>query len=267
MQRKSKSPLRAKRFSMSITHQRIIPIEERQEARHGSVTRNAVPQSRDEAGLSRNGCTATAGLSNCGANGRAWKARSLFERYGHGCVRFKSLEDLALDVVGRTARSRNRSELRACPWRSTWPITRRRGRSRRRLKYWSGPRCWRFWRWSRRERSADIRSDLGPASNAGRRQKRRNPSGARQTSRGRRRSLVTARCGDAPHSLLALRPSASTRDPLQDFNRLQGKGRNAGDGAAGLSRNGLRSQTAGLSKSSAKKGARKSAVKKAKPKK
>jgi hypothetical protein len=46
------------------------------------------------------------------------------------------------------------------------------------------------------------------------------------------------------------------------------KGRNAGEGAAGLSRNGLRSQTAGLSKSSAKKGhAKKSAVKKAKPKK
>jgi hypothetical protein len=40
-----------------------------------------------------------------------------------------------------------------------------------------------------------------------------------------------------------------------------------GEGAAGLSRNGLREQTAGLSKSSAKKGAKKSAVKKAKPKK
>ena len=44
---------------MSITHQRIIPTEERQEARHGSVTRNAA---RDEAGL-----------SNCGANGRAFQ--------------------------------------------------------------------------------------------------------------------------------------------------------------------------------------------------
>ena len=41
-------------------------------------------------------------VTDCGANGRAWKARSLFERYGQGCVRFKSLEDLALDVVGRT---------------------------------------------------------------------------------------------------------------------------------------------------------------------
>jgi hypothetical protein len=62
--------------------------KERQEARHGSVTRNAA------SGL--------AGLSKCAANGRAWKARSLFERYGQGCVRFKSLEDLALDAVGRT---------------------------------------------------------------------------------------------------------------------------------------------------------------------
>ena len=63
---------------------------------------------------------------------------------------------------------------------------------------------------------------------------------------------------------------------------LTDKGRNAGEGAAhhgesstGLSRNGLRlsfsptfcqEQTAGLSKSSAKKGARKCAVKKAEPK-
>ena len=48
---------------------------------------------------------------------------------GKGCVRFKKLDDLALDVVGRTARSRNRSELRACPLKSTWPITGRQGRS------------------------------------------------------------------------------------------------------------------------------------------
>jgi hypothetical protein len=141
--------------------------------------------------------------------------------------------------------------LRACPSRSTWPITVRRGRFRRLLKYRSGPRCCRFWRWSRRERSADIRSDLGPASNAGQRQKRHNPSGARQTSRGRRRSLVTAPCGDAPRSLLALRPSASTRDPPQYFNGLQGKG------------NSERVRERG---SSAKKGASNSAVKKAKPK-
>jgi len=40
-----------------------------------------------------------------------------------------------------------------------------------------------FWRWPRRERSTDIRSDLGQASNAGQRQKRRNPTGARQKSR------------------------------------------------------------------------------------
>src|SRR4029453_18956612 len=40
-----------------------------------------------------------------------------------------------------------------------------------------------FWRCPRRERSTDIRSDLGQASNAGQRQKRRNPTGARQKSR------------------------------------------------------------------------------------
>ena len=51
--------------SLNLVHQRIQ--EERQEARHGSVT-------------------------DCGANGRAFQ----------DCVRFKSLEDLALDVVGRT---------------------------------------------------------------------------------------------------------------------------------------------------------------------
>ncbi len=47
----------------------------------------------------------------------------------------------------------------------------------------------------------------------------------------------------------------------QQARALTGKGHNAGEGAAGLSRNGLREQTAGLSKSSAKKAARKSAVK------
>ena len=51
--------------SLHLVHQRIP--EERQEARHGSVT-------------------------DCRANGRAFQ----------GCVRFKALEDLALDVVGRT---------------------------------------------------------------------------------------------------------------------------------------------------------------------
>src|SRR5581483_5941854 len=40
-----------------------------------------------------------------------------------------------------------------------------------------------FWPWPRRERSADIRGDLGQASNAGQRQKRRNPTGARRKGR------------------------------------------------------------------------------------
>ena len=40
-----------------------------------------------------------------------------------------------------------------------------------------------FWRWPRRERGADIRSDLGQASYAGQLQKRRNPPGARRKGR------------------------------------------------------------------------------------
>ena len=44
--------------------------------------------------------------------------------------------------------------------------------------------------------------------------------GARQKGNWLRRSVVTAHCGDAPPSLLAIRPSASTRDPLQYFNSL-----------------------------------------------
>jgi hypothetical protein len=49
------------------------------------------------------------------------------------------------------------------------------------------------------------------------------PPGAKQNGGWRRRSLVTARSGDAPHSLLAIRPSASTRDPFQYFNSLLGQ--------------------------------------------
>ena len=65
--------------------------------------------------------------------------------------------------------------------------------ARRLLKYWSGPRCCGFWRWPRRERSADIRSDLGQASNAGQRQNPRNRVDARQKGSWRGRLLVTAR--------------------------------------------------------------------------
>ena len=46
--------------------------------------------------------------------------------------------------------------------------------------------------------------------------------GARQKGSWLRRSFVPARCGDAPHSLLAIRPSASTRDPFQYFKSLLG---------------------------------------------
>src|SRR6266478_4985288 len=44
--------------------------------------------------------------------------------------------------------------------------------------------------------------------------------GARQKGSWLRRLLVTAPCGDAPRLLLAIRPSASTRDPFQYFNSL-----------------------------------------------
>ena len=47
--------------------------------------------------------------------------------------------------------------------------------------------------------------------------------GARQKGSWLRRSFVPAPCGDAPHSLLAIRPSASTRDPFQYFNSLLGQ--------------------------------------------
>ena len=46
--------------------------------------------------------------------------------------------------------------------------------------------------------------------------------GTRQKGSWRRRSVVIpqVRDGDAPPSLLAIRPSASTRDPLHYFNSL-----------------------------------------------
>jgi len=47
--------------------------------------------------------------------------------------------------------------------------------------------------------------------------------GTRQKGSWPRRSLIAARCGDAPRSLLAIRPSASTRDPFQYFNSLLGR--------------------------------------------
>src|SRR5438477_9356715 len=44
--------------------------------------------------------------------------------------------------------------------------------------------------------------------------------GARQKGSWLRRLLVTAPCGDAPRSLLAIRPSTYTRDPLHFFKSL-----------------------------------------------
>ena len=103
---------------------------------------------------------------------------------------------------------------------------RRFRRLRRLLKYWSGPRCCGFWRWPRRERSADIRCDLGQASNAGSAPKLTQPFG--------REAEGVAGCG-APSlqpatgmrlsRSLPSTPSASARDPLQYFNSLLGIGR------------------------------------------
>jgi hypothetical protein len=71
------------------------------------------------------------------------------------------------------------------------------------------------------ERSADIRSDLGQASNAGQRQNRRNPSGAKQKGH---LAASLARCspmkGMRRARFLPSAPSASTRGLLQYFNSL-----------------------------------------------
>ena len=62
----------------------------------------------------------------------------------------------------------------------TWRVSAREHgygamRARKRLlKYWSGSRCCGFLRCQGAKRSADMRSDLGPASNAGQRQNQRN---------------------------------------------------------------------------------------------
>ena len=72
------------------------------------------------------------------------------------------------------------------------------------------------------KRSADIHCDLSQASNAGQRQNQRNRRRREAEGSWLRRSVVIpqARDGDAPSSLLAIRPSASTRDPSQYFNSL-----------------------------------------------
>src|SRR5437870_1428027 len=81
----------------------------------------------------------------------------------------------------------------------------------------------RFWRWPRRKRSADIRSDLGQASNAGQRRKRRNPPGARQKGR-----LAASLARYSPLKRMRLTRSfpfarsASTRAPSQYFKSLLG---------------------------------------------
>src|SRR2546430_16622990 len=76
------------------------------------------------------------------------------------------------------------------------------------------------------KRSADIRSDLGQASNADQQQNQRNPGG-REAEGQLAASLLhySPLPGDEPHSLLAIRPSASTRDPPRYFKQsLRGRG-------------------------------------------
>ncbi|PYK18205.1 MAG: hypothetical protein DME55_07365 [Verrucomicrobia bacterium] len=87
------------------------------------------------------------------------------------------------------------------------------------MKYGKESRCSRFWCWPRRERSADIRSDLGQASNAGRRQKRRNLPGASRNGGSPRRSLVATRYGYAPDSLLATHISRLYARPIPVFHQ------------------------------------------------
>src|SRR5207244_8989076 len=70
------------------------------------------------------------------------------------------------------------------------------------------------------KRSADIRSDLGQASNAGQRQNQRNPGGREAEGQLAASLGCYSPCGDAPPSLLAICPSASTRDPFHFFKSL-----------------------------------------------
>lgn len=89
------------------------------------------------------------------------------------------------------------------------------------MRYWNGPALCRFWRWPRRERSADIHSDLGQVSNGGQHQKRHNPSGAIQKGR-----LAASLVRYSPLKEMRLTPSlpyapsAPTRDPFQYFSSL-----------------------------------------------
>lgn len=89
------------------------------------------------------------------------------------------------------------------------------------LKYRNGPRCCPFWRWPRRERSADIRRDLGQASNAGQRQKGCNSPGESQKG-----CLATSLARYSPVTWMRLTcflpfaHSACTRDALQYFDSL-----------------------------------------------
>jgi hypothetical protein len=84
---------------------------------------------------------------------------------------------------------------------------------RRLLKYWSGSRCCGFWRWPRREAQCRYPQRSRPSE-----QRRPAPKSTQPLrARGRRAAGCVAR------SFLAIRPSASTRDPFQYFNSLLGE--------------------------------------------
>ncbi len=93
------------------------------------------------------------------------------------------------------------------------------------MKSWSGSRCCRFWRWPRREAQRRYPLRSRPSEQRRPAPKSTQPS----TARGRRaaggvaRSLQPTAGMRLPRSL-PFRPSASTRDPLQDFNSLLGRG-------------------------------------------
>src|SRR2546421_484226 len=95
-----------------------------------------------------------------------------------------------------------------------FPVARERavGGPRRLLKYWSGVALLGILALAKARSAAPISAAIS-AQRATKASAKINATvaGARQKGSWRRPSVVTARSGDAPPSLLAIRPSASTR--------------------------------------------------------
>jgi hypothetical protein len=102
--------------------------------------------------------------------------------------------------------------------------TRSTGLFKRLLKYWSGPRCCSLLVLAKARAQRRYPQRSRPSEHRRPAPKSTQPFGreAEEPSGGVARSLQPAK-GDAPHSLLAIRPSASTRDPFQYFNSLLGR--------------------------------------------